>query len=106
MSWGIFKSALRIIMQFTPENIDLASLVNDIEIFDGIKNVHHVHIWQINEHDIMFECHIDLQKDIKITEFEKILKKIRKVLAQYNIEHITIQPEYSLNDKKQIIINN
>ena len=106
MSWNIFKSSLKIMMQFTPEQIDIKSLIQTMESVEGIKNVHHVHIWQINEHDMMFESHVDLQADIKITEFEKILLKIKEVLAHYNIEHTTIQPEYSVNDNKQTIINN
>ena len=105
-SWGILQSALRIIMQFTPDKLDIKSLIETIENLDGIKNVHHVHIWQINEHDIMFESHVDLHSNIKITEFEKILIKIKEVLAQYKIEHTTIQPEYSVSDNKQTIINN
>jgi cobalt-zinc-cadmium efflux system protein len=102
-SWHIFKSALEIIMQFTPENIDIKDIAKDIESIPQIKNIHHVHVWQINEHDIMFEAHIDLMKDIKISEFESILLTIKEVLAQFKINHITIQPEFSVADKKQLI---
>ena len=102
-SWGIFKSSLRIIMQFTPENIKIDKIASQIEKVRGVKNIHHVHVWQINEHDIMFEAHVDLVKDIKITEFESILLIIKKDLRQFNINHITIQPEFSLSDKKQLI---
>ena len=102
-SWGIIKSSLRIIMQFTPENIKIDKIASQIEKVRGVKNIHHVHVWQINEHDIMFEAHVDLVKDIKITEFESILLIIKKDLSQFNINHITIQPEFSLSDKKQLI---
>ncbi len=68
-----------------------------------MKNIHHVHVWQINEHDIMFEAHVDIKSDIKITEFELILEKIKGVLIQFRIEHCTLQPEYSVTDNKQVI---
>jgi cobalt-zinc-cadmium efflux system protein len=102
-SWHIFKSALEIIMQFTPENIDIKDIAKAIESIPQIKNIHHVHVWQINEHDIMFEAHIDLMKDIKISEFESILLTIKEMLTQFEINHITIQPEFSVADKKQLI---
>ncbi|MDA3890950.1 MAG: cation diffusion facilitator family transporter [Salinivirgaceae bacterium] len=102
-SWGIFKSALRIIMQFTPSEIELPKIVSEVEGITEIENIHHVHIWQINEHDIMFEAHVDLKRDVKISEFEIVLTKIKEVLARYKIGHVTIQPEYSVSDNKQII---
>ncbi len=102
-SWGIFKAALRIIMQFTPAEIDIQKIVSDVEMIAEIENIHHVHIWQINEHDIMFEAHADLKNNIKISEFEEILIKIKEVLARHKIGHVTIQPEFSVSDNKQII---
>jgi len=102
-SWGICKSALRIIMQFTPEHLDIQEVVKEIEQIKEIKNIHHVHAWQINEHDIMFEAHADLLKDISVSEFAPVLLKIKQALSQHNINHVTIQPEYAVDDKKEII---
>lgn len=90
-------------MQFTPENIHINKLVSQLELLNGVKNIHHVHVWQINEHDIMFEAHVDMTQDIKITEFEFILGNIKTVLKKFKIVHCTLQPEYSITDNKQII---
>ena len=103
LSWGIFRSSLRIIMQFTPEEIDLKKIACEIEKISGVKNIHHVHVWQINEHDMMFEAHVDMSEDINVSGFEKILGEIKTVLNQNGINHSTIQPEFSVKDKKQII---
>jgi len=106
MSWDIFKSSLKIMMRFTPQNIDIKSLADEISSLDKVKNIHHIHIWQINEHDIMFEAHIDFTQDIKITEFEITLKKVKKLLHdKHEIHHVTLQPEFSVDDNKQIIHN-
>ena len=103
MSWGILRSSLRIIMQFTPEKVDIQKIAKEIENIAGVKNTHHVHVWQINEHDLMFEAHLDLEEDIKLSDFEVILKEIKKLLKQNGINHTTIQPEFSVDDKKQMI---
>jgi cobalt-zinc-cadmium efflux system protein len=103
MSWGIFRTSLRIIMQFTPEEIDIKKIAYDIENIHGVKNIHHVHVWQINDHDLMFEAHIDVSEDLKVSGFEKILEKIKDILLKHNIDHSTIQPEYTVDDNKQII---
>jgi cobalt-zinc-cadmium efflux system protein len=103
LSWGIFRSSLRIIMQFTPEEIDIKKIVCEIEKIPGVKNIHHVHVWQINDHDLMFEAHADMSEDIQMSGFEKVLEEIKLVLKQNGINHSTIQPEFSVDDKKQTI---
>ena len=104
MSWNIFKTSLKIMMQFTPENLDLNKIAKDIGQMDGVKNIHHIHIWQINEHDVMFEAHLDLVANCKITDFEMIMKNIKVYLkTHYGIEHTTLQPEFSIDDDKKLI---
>jgi cobalt-zinc-cadmium efflux system protein len=90
-------------MQFTPEGIDIKKIATEIEMIQGVKNIHHVHVWQINETNLMFEAHIDLAEDIKVSGFESILYEIESVLKKNGITHSTIQPEFSADDKKKII---
>jgi len=104
LSWHIFKSSLKIMMQFTPENIDINEINTSISQIQNVKNIHHIHIWQINEHDIMFEAHIDVEKDISISEFERVLQSVKEYLhSKYEIHHITLQPEFSVDDNKELI---
>jgi len=103
MSLGIFRSSLRIIMQFTPEEVDIHKIVKEIEVINGVNNVHHVHVWQINEHDLMFEAHIDVREDVRVSDFGEILSRIKDVLHRHDIDHSTIQPEYMVDDNKNVI---
>jgi cobalt-zinc-cadmium efflux system protein len=103
MSWGLFRSSLRIMMQFTPEDINVREIAAGVSSIRGVKNIHHVHIWQINEYDLMFEAHIDLEDDIRISDFEKVLGEIKSFLRGKGISHTTIQPEFSVDDRKQVI---
>lgn len=103
MSWGILRSSLRIIMQFTPDDINVQKIVRELEALEGIKNIHHVHVWQINDHDVMFEAHADMNQNIAISEFETILGQVRTILQSFGILHYTIQPEYETTDNKELI---
>ena len=106
LSWDIFKTSLKIMMQFTPDNINIENLAKNLSEIKGIKNIHHIHIWQINEHNIMFEAHIDLENDVKISEFEEILEKVKEYLhSEHNIHHVTLQPEFAVDDNKRLIMN-
>lgn len=103
-SWSLFMQSLRVLMQFVPSNIDINELSNEIVDLKLVKNIHHVHVWQLDDKQVHFECHIDLQNDIKISEFEILQKEVEKILKLKGINHVTLQAEFSANDNKDIIV--
>ena len=105
LSWDIFKNSIRILMQFTPEGVDVKKIIAEIEQINGVANLHHIHVWQLNDYDIMFESHVDLEEDIHISDFEEILDEMNIILKQHHIFHTILQPEYSVNDDKGVIHN-
>jgi cobalt-zinc-cadmium efflux system protein len=102
-SWGIFYEALRIFMQFTPSHINIEEIAEKMCRVQGVKNMHHVHVWQLDDHDMMLEAHIDLDGDYSISRFEDILEQVGIILEQYSIHHYNIQPELFRSDKKDLI---
>ena len=104
VSWKLFIDSLKVLMQFVPSNIKIHKIYNEISSLNGVVNIHHVHIWQLSEDDIHFECHIDLKNNIQISEFEDMLPQIGSILAKSNIWHFNIQPEYKSVDNKDIIV--
>ncbi len=102
-SWSLFADSLKIMMQYAPGSVDIEKIEQKICGLDGIKNVHHLHIWQLNDREIMLEAHIDLKEDIKITQFEEKLKSIKAILHDFNIHHFNIQPELSNCESKNLI---
>jgi cobalt-zinc-cadmium efflux system protein len=91
-------------MQFTPPETDINKISEDIEKLRGIKNIPHVHVWQLNEKLYFFEAHVDLEKDMPVSQFQEILDKIEVVLKEHNISHFNIQPEINRPDDKRIIV--
>ena len=70
-----------------------------------IKKLHHVHIWNLNDDELHLEAHLDLDKDITITQFDAILQQIEQLLHdEFDINHVNIQPEYKKEDPKDIIV--
>ncbi len=103
-TFGILKQAYDILMQATPPEIDINMIKQNLEKIDSIENIHHVHVWKLNDSQIHFECHVDLKNDIKISETDLLLSNIKTVLReQFSIEHTTIQFEYNCCDNKSMI---
>ena len=105
MGYDLLKNSFRVLMLFTPETIQVKDIVNDIENIAAVKNVHHVHIWQLNEAETHLEAHIDFNKDILLSEFDSILKEIEAIAHDnFGINHVNIQPEFKKIDVKDIIV--
>jgi cobalt-zinc-cadmium efflux system protein len=105
MSWGIFKGSLKILMLFAPDHIKIDEIVNELSKNKAIRNIHHVHIWQLNEHNCHFEAHIEFKEDIILSEFDTICIELEIILKdKFQINHCNLQPEYNRKDSKEIII--
>jgi len=101
----LLKTSTKMLMLFTPEHIDIKALVKDVNNIKKVKLLHHVHIWNLSDNELHLEAHLDLEADVHITEFDTILSKIEVYLRnKYNINHVTIQPEFNKNDSKDIIV--
>lgn len=96
----------KMLMLFTPESIDIKELVNEVHKIPGVKKLHHIHVWNLNDDELHLEAHLDCSKDIKMSEFNELLEQIEHVLFdQFHINHINIQPEFKKEeDSKDIIV--
>lgn len=105
MGYDLLKGATRVLMLFTPETIEVQHIVDRLCALDRVENVHHVHIWQLNDDEVHLEAHIDFLEDISLSEFEKILESIQKeVREHFGITHVSIQPEFGKCESKKVIV--
>jgi cobalt-zinc-cadmium efflux system protein len=105
MGFDLLKTSTKVLMLFTPEAVPIKEIVDEINAFDAIKNVHHVHVWQLNEEEIHMEAHIDFNEDITLSQFDAILHDIEElVFHKYDINHVNIQPEFGKCDIKDVIV--
>jgi cobalt-zinc-cadmium efflux system protein len=88
-----FPNIVHILMNAAPDDVDLAMLEKEILKIKGVKGVHHIHLWRVNEHESSLECHIEACKG------RDLLVEVKTLLAeQFNIMHSTIQVESDCAD--------
>lgn len=105
--WNVFfilKNTFHILMQSTPEGIDILEICTEIEKLPEISNVHHVHAWSLDDHHKYLECHICTSMDYKISETKKIVEDIEHIAKEhFGFTHVTLQVEYLPCDDRRII---
>jgi cobalt-zinc-cadmium efflux system protein len=92
-AWGILRQSVHILLESTPESIDMDSMINDLLKVDGVRGVHDLHVWSINESLRALSAHI-ITSDIQISAGTMIQRDLNEILAhKYNIRHATLQLE-------------
>lgn len=105
MGYQLLKTSFKVLMLFTPDDLNLEIVSDAVCKIPGIKNMHHIHIWQLNEYETHLEAHLDFYEDLTLSEFDEILTKVEDILFHdFGINHVTIQPEHQKDDPKDIIV--
>ena len=83
---------IHLLMEGTPEGFDIKIVVAAMENEKGVINVHHVHVWQLDEHRNALEAHVVLEESIDMDTLKIRLKQL--LHDQFEIEHSTLEFEY------------
>jgi cobalt-zinc-cadmium efflux system protein len=101
----IVKESINVLMMGAPESVSIENIQKELESITGIKNVHHVHIWRLGEHDIHFEAHIDVD-DMLVSRTTSLCTIVEEKLKHdHGITHITLQFETDKCDSKNLVEN-
>lgn len=95
MSFGVLNKTARILMEGTPHGLEIDKLCDAIQSLDGVTDLHHIHVWELDEHHRAFEGHIVVNQD-RLSEAATIRKRIRQILkTDFEIDHATLELEES-----------
>jgi len=95
------KATSKVLLQATPDHIDLRDIKDDIQNLPGVISCHHVHIWQLSDTKVVASMHVQLEFPITEDGGEKYMnlaRQARKCLHAYGIHSATIQPEFCVDE--------
>lgn len=105
LSLKIVIESVSILMLFSPKTLSILDLEAAVCKFPKVKNMHHVHLWELNDKDIYLEAHLEFEEDITLSEFDEICTSIEEMVQRdFNISHTMFQPEFKREDEKELII--
>lgn len=94
--YHVTKAGIHVLMEGTPQNVDLDDVIQTIQNTKGIQSVHDLHVWSITSGLNALSCHAVVDDDqLSIADSERLLRQIEKDLEHQNIHHMTIQLETS-----------
>jgi cobalt-zinc-cadmium efflux system protein len=98
MSSGMIKKTSRILMEGAPADLSVNELKEALQDLDGIENVHHIHVWELDEHHRALEAHVVIRKASSMKELESLKAKVKTYLREhFSIHHSTLEFESTEN---------
>ncbi|WP_245590435.1 cation diffusion facilitator family transporter [Aneurinibacillus terranovensis] len=103
-AWKIVKQTLVVLMEGTPQGINIQKIADKIRSIKGVDNIHDLHIWSITSGKNALSCHIVLDGNMTLRESQLILRDIEHELIHLGISHVTIQPEDKSHSHKESLL--
>jgi len=85
--------SVRILMLGSPPDLDTPAVLKAIRSVEGVENVHHLHLWQMQEHQSALDAHIVI-KEGRWNEADRVKEAVKIALRdRFGLSHITLELE-------------
>ena len=90
-------SILNVLLEGSPEHIDVYKLCSDLEDMEGVTLIHDVHVWTITSGNEAFTAHVLMDPSYQ-GDIDKLTVRMQDLLHnEYGINHVTLQLEKSVD---------
>ena len=89
--FSLLPRTIRLLMHATPDSLDFDRVVEAIRDVEGVRDVHHVHIWNLGEHARALEAHVEPHGST-LSDVADVKTRIRARLAKdFRVKHATLE---------------
>ncbi|MFC7332380.1 cation diffusion facilitator family transporter [Rhodocista pekingensis] len=90
-AWALVTPAWHVLMEGTPEGLDLDRLQRSLQAVPGVADIHHVHAWSLTPEQPLLTLHATVAEG---AEPDSVLRALTRTLREeFGIGHATIQVE-------------
>lgn len=94
-SFAEIGPVIRILMNGSPADVAAADVVARIRTVDGVRDVHHAHLWQMQEHASALDAHVVIEEGAW-SRADAVKASVKALLAEeFGIAHSMIELECS-----------
>ncbi len=87
------RQTLRIILQGTPDDVDMERIGEKLKQLPPITDVHDLHIWSMDGEYNVLTLHVILDEPLPMDKQAGLKADIRRVLQEEHVQHATIEFE-------------
>ncbi len=101
------KKTIAILMESAPEGFDLDGMVEAVETMEGVRDVHHVHVWRLDERRVAMEAHVAVEGVTELSDLDALKTLIKERLKErFGVGHATLELEHGrcTDDRKASVV--
>lgn len=85
---------IRTLMLGSPDGNDGSEVIAAIRTVEGVEDVHHVHLWQMHEHEAALDCHVVLTEEgwVRLEAIKEAIKT--RLRNRFGISHSSLEFEH------------
>ncbi len=92
-SLAMMRRSIHILMEGAPADVDASKLVAELQSIPGIIEIHHLHVWELDEQNRALEAHVVVD-EAHLARWAEIKREIKARLGeQFHIHHSTVEFE-------------
>jgi cobalt-zinc-cadmium efflux system protein len=92
-SVSMMRRSIHILMQGAPADVDSGELIAELQSIPGIVEIHHLHVWELDEHERAMEAHVVVDEQ-HLARWAEIKREIKLRLGErFHIHHSTVEFE-------------
>ena len=84
--WSLTRDSLRLSLDGVPEGIDVGRVEAEMTSVEGVRAVHHIHIWAMSTTENALTAHVVLED---LARLEEVKRRLKERLAGEGIPHAT-----------------
>jgi cobalt-zinc-cadmium efflux system protein len=93
-TWQLLVDSLRLEFDGVPKQMDLDKIKAELLKAQGVKDVHHMHVWALSTTENALTAHLVIHPD-EMNNFDQIKHDLRHRLEHLEIQHSTFEPEFA-----------
>jgi cobalt-zinc-cadmium efflux system protein len=92
-AWRIVRETVNLLMEGTPQEINLEAVTHEIAGNKLVTSVHDLHVWALSSDEMALSCHV-VVGDCPLGDAEHVVRDLEQRLCdRFDIGHTTIQVE-------------
>lgn len=92
-SFPDMRRSIHILMEGAPADVDANALIAELQAVDGVAEIHHLHLWELDEEHRALEAHVVVEF-MHLDRWTEIKQEIKLCLGErFRIHHSTLEFE-------------
>jgi cobalt-zinc-cadmium efflux system protein len=97
-AFTIVRRTINVLMEATPDGIELATVEDAMTAVPGVRGVHDLHIWSLSSSDLAMSAHVEVE-DAALSETAALAAQLKRLLDRdFGIGHATLELETADGD--------